>query len=123
LLCLHCKHPFSTSPFNLFYGYDKDDTFTCDKCPKDPPSDDDKVGCHFHTHPLVRCKPRMEDPAEPTDSQRIIALEKRGEETERKLDALVREVHTLDNIMSAKMDDMGEKMSLLVAGLREIIAR
>ena len=77
-----------------------DDLLQCDACQNSskPPgfSSPEKGIQHLYTHPLVKCKARVVIPKEPSELDRIIALSKRNDETEKKLDDLVSNIQNLD---------------------------
>jgi len=90
--CLSCHK--SVSLPSWYYGYRRDDCFRCEPCIKRSStrpqlSDDERLKQHFYTHSLVRCKPRLEDPAEIPDTQRLIAVEKRCDALLTKTDHLL----------------------------------
>ena len=83
---------------NLLTLVDLVEQFLCDKCPN---SEIPLVGAkrfeqHFLSHPLVQCKRRVEDPEEPSEQDRIVALHHRSTQLAidiRSLNEKVREMH------------------------------
>ncbi|TCD69114.1 hypothetical protein EIP91_008756 [Steccherinum ochraceum] len=104
LLCRSCRKPYSDRA-GLYSGHDPDDSLQCDECRLSseasvPPSGD-KGTQHLYTHPMVKCKARVVIPKEPSELDRIIALSKRNDETEKKLDDLVSNIQNLDTKLGA----------------------
>ena len=103
-----------------------DDSFLCRSCIAKgvTPPDVDKSLQHVYTHPLVRCKPRMEDPAKEkvlTTEDRIATLEQRTTEIDAKLTQLVDGLARLDEVNKLKEKFAGIEQALITA-VREMKA-
>ncbi|THH29238.1 hypothetical protein EUX98_g4953 [Antrodiella citrinella] len=118
LSCLSC-HQIYVQPI-WFYGGGPDDNFQCSVCTfkKVSPPKVDKSTQHVYTHPLVRCKPRVEDSVdakEPTTEQRITTLEQRAGDMDTKLDQLVEKFTHMEQTLAM----VGETMQLIAAGFKK----
>ncbi|TCD69752.1 hypothetical protein EIP91_006288 [Steccherinum ochraceum] len=97
LPCRCCGVPYTQPYLDWFYGERTGDLCLCQVC---------KLkgtvmwygGQHMFTHPLVRCKERIEDPEEPappTTDERLASLENRVGAIDDKLDRLQSQLETM----------------------------
>ena len=96
-----------------------DDSFLCDTCPRptSPMSDSDRFEQHFNTHPLVRCKVRVEDARELSEFERFVVLDRRSNEADKKLDGLGIDLHDLDTkvgVVDVKVLNLEERVGQIL---------
>ncbi|THH29709.1 hypothetical protein EUX98_g4473 [Antrodiella citrinella] len=109
--CRSCGKPYIQPFLDFFYGERPEDSFLCNVCmyknmnePNDNWSHGDR--CHIFTHPLVRCKERIEDPVEaasPTTDERLASLEARVGGIDTKLDRLQEQIEMMFTRMEQKL--------------------
>ena len=83
-------------------------------------SDSDRFGQHFNTHPLVRCKVRVEDPKELSELERIVVIDHRSNQADKKLDGLGINLHHLDTkvgVMDVKVLNLDERVGQILRHL------
>ncbi|KAH8102306.1 hypothetical protein BXZ70DRAFT_891052, partial [Cristinia sonorae] len=102
--CWTCRKAITLEPcWFCVTCLDVDDTFFCNICLVRGFNYRRHLSTHLFTHPLVRCKARVEDPEDlelPTTDQRLAALEEQVSAIDSKLDRLQ---ETLEN-MFARME-------------------
>ena len=99
-----------------------DDNFLCNICLSKgitPPSTNKRFR-HVYTHPLVRCKPRVDDPVEEKElssEERILALERRTSEIDAKLSQVVGQLADMDRTLTALHETIVARSKVQVNGV------